>query len=137
MSRVQIASDTSPAVDDAPTGRFEPLGVRERARATGPFPKPVPGRHLAIDSGDEVLLVRLDRDVVHVGRAPSADIVLDAPTVSRRHAVIAQQDGETLVLDDRSRHGVLVNGERVSRGVLRAGDVIQLGAVTLRYVVVE
>jgi pSer/pThr/pTyr-binding forkhead associated (FHA) protein len=134
---VTIASDTSPAVQDAPTGRFEPLGVRERARATGPYPRPVPGRHLAIDSGDEVLLVRLDRDVLHVGRSPAADIVLDAPTVSRRHAVIAQQDGETLVLDDRSRHGVLVNGELVSRAVLQAGDVIQLGAVTLRYVVVE
>jgi pSer/pThr/pTyr-binding forkhead associated (FHA) protein len=134
---VSIAADTKPVRQDAPTGTLPPLGVRERARATGPFPKPVPGRHLAIESGGEVLLVRLDRDVLHVGRSPNADIVLDDATVSRRHAIIARQDGETVVLDDRSRHGVLVNGERVVRAVLRGGDVVQLGGVTVRYMVVE
>jgi pSer/pThr/pTyr-binding forkhead associated (FHA) protein len=110
------------------------LGVRERRRAVGPFPKPVPGRHLAIEDGGEILLVALDRDVLHIGRSPSADIVLDDATVSRRHAVIARQDGATVLLDDRSRHGVLVNGERIGRAVLRHGDEIHLGAVQLRYV---
>jgi hypothetical protein len=110
------------------------LGVRERARAVGPFPKPVPGRHLAIEDDDAVLLVALDRPILHVGRSPSADIVLDDATVSRRHAVIARQDGETVLLDDRSRHGVLVNGERVGRAVLRNGDTIHLGGVVMRYV---
>jgi FHA domain len=110
------------------------LGVRERARAVGPFPKPVEGRHLAIEVGDEVLLVALDRPVLHLGRSPSADIVLDDATVSRRHAVIAQQDGDTVLLDDRSRHGVLVNGERVGRAVLHSGDTIHLGSVVMRFV---
>jgi len=110
------------------------LGVRERARAVGPFPKPVPGRHLAIEDGDEVLLVALDRPVLHLGRSPSADIVLDDATVSRRHAVIARQDEATVLLDDRSRHGVLVNGERVGRAVLHNGDTIHLGGVVMRYV---
>jgi FHA domain len=110
------------------------LGVRERARAVGPFPKPVAGRHLAIEDGDEVLLVALDRDVLHLGRAPSADIVLDDATVSRRHAVIARQEGQTVLLDDRSRHGVLVNGERVGRAVLHNGDTIHLGSVVMRFV---
>jgi FHA domain len=117
---------------EAPTRPLH-LGVRERARAVGPFPKPVAGRHLAIEDGDEVLLVALDRDVLHVGRSPSADIVLDDATVSRRHAVIARQDGRTVLLDDRSRHGVVVNGERVGRAVLENGDTIHLGSVGMRY----
>jgi pSer/pThr/pTyr-binding forkhead associated (FHA) protein len=121
---------------DAPTRPLH-LGVRERRRAVGPFPKPVPGRHLAIEDGDEVLLVALDRPVLHLGRSPSADIVLDDATVSRRHAVIAQQDGESVLLDDRSRHGVLVNGERVGRKVLVSGDLIHLGSVAMRYVEVD
>jgi pSer/pThr/pTyr-binding forkhead associated (FHA) protein len=100
----------------------------------GPFPKPVAGRHLAIEDGDEVLLVAIDRDVLHVGRSPSADIVLDDATVSRRHAVIARQDGQTVLLDDRSRHGVVVNGQRVGRAVLHNGDTIHLGSVAMRYV---
>jgi pSer/pThr/pTyr-binding forkhead associated (FHA) protein len=122
--------------DAAVDGATRPLhlGVRERRRAVGPFPKPVPGRHLAIEDGDEVLLVALDHDVLHVGRSPSADIVLDDATVSRRHAVFARQDGETVLLDDRSRHGVLVNGERVGRAVLRNGDTIHLGSVAMRFV---
>jgi pSer/pThr/pTyr-binding forkhead associated (FHA) protein len=89
---------------------------------------------LAIEDGDEVLLVAIDRDVLHVGRSPSADIVLDDATVSRRHAVIARQDGQTVLLDDRSRHGVVVNGQRVGRAVLHNGDTIHLGSVAMRYV---
>lgn len=121
------------ATVDGPTRPLR-LGVRERRRAIGPFPKPVPGRHMAIEDGDEVLLVALDRDVLHVGRSPSADIVLDDATVSRRHAVIALQDGRTVLLDDRSSHGVLVNGERTQRAVLRNGDLIHLGSVAMRFV---
>jgi len=135
MPRVTTASPhSSPDSSVAASTRPLHLGVRERARAVGPFPKPVPGRHLAIEDGDEVLLVALDRPVLHLGRSPSADIVLDDATVSRRHAVIARQDEATVLLDDRSRHGVLVNGERVGRAVLQNGDTIHLGGVVMRYV---
>ena len=121
---------------DCPTGQLR-LGVRDRRRAIGPFPKPVPGRHLAIEDGGEVLLVTLDRPVLHVGRSPSADIVLDDASVSRRHAVLVREGENTVLLDDRSRHGVIVNGERVGRAVLRSGDDIRLGGVPLRYLEVD
>jgi pSer/pThr/pTyr-binding forkhead associated (FHA) protein len=141
MDRVTLASSHMPPDatdaprldDDAPTRPLR-LGVRERRRAIGPFPKPVPGRHLALEDGDQVLLVALDRPLLHIGRSPSADIVIDDASVSRRHAVIVRQEGETVLLDDRSRHGVLVNGERVNRAVLRDGDLIHLGGVAARYV---
>src|SRR3954470_18466776 len=86
---------------EAATSQLPRLGVRERRRALSRFPRLTPGRHLAIEDGDEVLVVGIDQDLLHVGRSPSADIVLDDATVSRRHAVIARQDGETLLLDDR------------------------------------
>jgi hypothetical protein len=124
---------TPQATVDGPTRPLH-LGVRERRRAVGPFPKPVLGRHLAIEDGDEVLLVALDREVLHVGRSPSADIVLDDATVSRRHAVIAVQNGQTVLLDDRSSHGVLVNGKRIQRAALHNGDLIHLGSVAMRFV---
>ena len=132
-------SDPTPAtpIADDGTAPLQPLGARERARAAGPFPKPAPGRHLAIEDGDGVLLVALDRPVLHLGRSTSADIVLDHATVSRRHAVIVQEAGATLLLDDRSRNGVLLNGEHVSRAELRHGDVIQLGRIVMRYLEVE
>jgi FHA domain len=119
------------------TDALQPLGARERARAAGPFPELAAGRHLAIEDGDGVLLVALDRPVLHLGRSTSADIVIDDATVSRRHAVIAQEGGVTVLLDDRSRNGVLVNGEHVSRAELRHGDLVQLGRVAMRYLEVE
>ena len=137
MRRVTIA----PANNGAPqqlagedrTDALPRLGVRERARAAGPFPKPALGRHLAIEDGAEVMIVALDRPVLHLGRSTSADIVVDHATVSRRHAVIALQGEEAVLLDDRSRNGVLLNGEPVSRAILRNGDVIQLGEVVMRF----
>ena len=116
------------------TGVLPRLGVRERARAVSRFPKPTPGRHLAVEDGGDVVLVALDRAVLHLGRSPSADIVLDHATVSRRHAVLSEEDGHTVLLDDRSRNGVLVNGERIGRAILRDGDVIHLGSVVMRFV---
>ena len=115
------------------TGVLPHVGVRERARAVGRFPKPTAGRHLAIEDGDDVVLVSLDRPVLHAGRSPSADIVLDHVTVSRRHAVFSTESEGIVLLDDRSRNGVLVNGERVGRALLRDGDLIQLGEVAMRY----
>jgi pSer/pThr/pTyr-binding forkhead associated (FHA) protein len=127
--------DTAPALPAAErTGVLPRLGVRESARAVGRFPKPTPGRHLAIEDGGDVVLVALDRPVLHLGRSPSADIVLDHVTVSRRHAVLSAEEGGTVLLDDRSRNGVEVNGERVGRALLRNGDVIHLGEVVMRYV---
>jgi pSer/pThr/pTyr-binding forkhead associated (FHA) protein len=112
----------------APVPRF---GVRARAAAR--FPQAGPGRHLAIEDGSEVVLVALDRPVLHLGRSTSADVVLDHATVSRRHAVIAEEGDRMVLLDDRSRNGVLLNGEHVSRAPLSDGDVIQLGSVVMRY----
>ena len=132
---------TAPSHETAPdlpagerTGALPRLGVRDRARAVDRFPKPTPGRHLAIEDGDDVVLVALDRPILHAGRSPSADIVLDHVTVSRRHAVFSTEDEGIVLLDDRSRNGVLVNGERVGRALLRDGDVIHLGEVVMRYV---
>jgi FHA domain len=135
MARVTTApaNQTPQLAGEERTAPLPRLGVRERARAAGPFPKPPPGRHVAIEDGDSVMVVALDRPVLHFGRSTSADIVLDDATVSRRHAIIAQQGGEAVLLDDRSRNGVLLNGERVSRAVLRDGDAIQLGQVVMRY----
>jgi pSer/pThr/pTyr-binding forkhead associated (FHA) protein len=132
MTAPATAPSTSTPLEAA-TAPLPQLGVRERRRAVGRFPKPVPGRHLAVEDDGEFVLVALERPVLHIGRSPSADIVIDDASVSRRHALIVQEDGQTILLDDRSRHGVLVNGERVTRAVLRSGDAIRLGAVELRY----
>jgi hypothetical protein len=98
------------------------------------LPELEPGRYLALeDAGDQVVL-GLGEASVRVGRSPAADLVIDDASVSRRHAVVIRRDDRTVILDDRSRNGVVVNGARVQDAVLRDGDEIALGNVALRYV---
>jgi pSer/pThr/pTyr-binding forkhead associated (FHA) protein len=72
--------------------------------------------------------------VLRIGRSPAADILLDDPSVSRRHAVLVHRGGRAVLLDDRSLNGVFVNGERVGEAALHDGDAIVIGHVSLRYV---
>jgi pSer/pThr/pTyr-binding forkhead associated (FHA) protein len=116
------------------TGTLPRIPERERRRAARTMPRLAPGRYLAIDDGDEVVLLPLDREFVHIGRNPASDIVLDDASVSRKHALIARRGERTVVLDDRSRNGVHVNGVRVNEAELRDGDAIACGHVTLRFI---
>jgi ABC-type multidrug transport system fused ATPase/permease subunit len=58
------------------------------------------------------------------------DVLMDAPLVSRRHAVVRPVDGGLEIDDLGSTNGTWVNGERIE-GVTRlaAGDVIGVGSV--------
>src|SRR3954447_13141736 len=126
-----------PQHPDAPTqetGTLPRLPERERRRASLTMPRISSGRYLAVEDGDEVVLMALDADVVHVGRSPAAEIVLDDASVSRRHALLTRRGERTMILDDRSLNGLQVNGVRVSESELKDGDTIVIGHVALRYV---
>ena len=71
---------------------------------------------------------------MHIGRSPSANIVLDDASVSRRHALIARRGERTVILDDRSLNGVTVNGKRVVARPSYDGDSVAVGRVQLRFV---
>lgn len=93
-----------------------------------------PGYHLARrDDGGAVEVFLIERGWTRIGRSANADLRLDDPSVSRRHALIVAEPGKELrVLDDRSLNGVLVNGEPVEWGALRDGDELSIGRFRLR-----
>jgi pSer/pThr/pTyr-binding forkhead associated (FHA) protein len=65
------------------------------------------------------------------GRGEENHVVLDNPTVSRRHAIFAAGSGRWHVMDTGSLNGTFVNGERIPFGValpLRHGDRVSLGS---------
>lgn len=64
-----------------------------------------------------------------VGRAPRADFVVDAPLVSRLHCRLTLQSDGLLVEDLESTNGTYVNGERVTKLVMRNGDALRVGRV--------
>jgi predicted nucleic acid-binding Zn-ribbon protein len=93
---------------------------------------PGAGFCLAFEIEGEARLVPIDHGWTRIGRSGSADIQLDDPTVSRRHALIVRTPGEALrALDDRSLNGLFVNGEKVDWIALGDGDELEIGRYRL------
>lgn len=57
----------------------------------------------------------LDAAPLVIGRSPQCDLVIDDPSVSRRHAEVYQQNGQYYVRDLNSRNGTLVNGAEIAK----------------------
>jgi serine phosphatase RsbU (regulator of sigma subunit) len=71
---------------------------------------------------------------VVIGRNPPADLILEGPTVSRRHCRLELLDGKLQVGDLASTNGTFVNGERVTEPVpLDDGAILGIGVYRLRY----
>ena len=68
-----------------------------------------------------------------IGRSRDADLTLDDPNVSRRHAELRREEGSWVVADLASTNGVKVNGRRVAEHRLTPGDEITLGLETLHF----
>lgn len=94
---------------------------------------PGPGRYLACsDDGVEVEIHPVESGWTRIGRSVAADVRLDDPSVSRRHALLVYEPDQSLrVLDDRSLNGVFLNGEIVEWGKLADGDELRIGRFRL------
>ena len=69
-----------------------------------------------------------------IGRSPDNDIVLDDSFVSHHHVLIYQRENAYIAEDLGSRnHTYLNDGQLSGRAYLRAGDVLRIGAVSLRF----
>lgn len=79
------------------------------------------------DSPSTLLFRLLPGSIKTVGRAPRADFVVDAPLVSRLHCRLTLQADGLLVEDLESTNGTFVNGERVTKLLLRTGDALKVG----------
>jgi adenylate cyclase len=67
-----------------------------------------------------------------IGRAPTCDIVIIAPGVSRQHAKLKLAGGLCVLADTGSRYGTELNGlPLLGETALKAGDVFRCGQVTL------
>ena len=70
-----------------------------------------------------------------IGRSPDNDIFLDDVTVSRKHAVLVQSDGEFRIEDLGSLNGTFVNRRRIdSAARLQSGDEVQIGKYRLSFI---
>jgi hypothetical protein len=93
---------------------------------------PLSGRYVACKEDGELRIFPIPQGWTRIGRSAAADIRLDDPSVSRRHALIVSELPDSLrILDDRSLNGVFVNGEIVEWGRLEDGDELAIGRFRL------
>ena len=67
-----------------------------------------------------------------IGRSPGCPIRIGDATVSREHAMVWMKEDMPFMRDLGSQNGTRVNGKRVVECVMTAGDLIQLGHISLR-----
>lgn len=67
-----------------------------------------------------------------VGRAPTSDIPVFDPTISRRHAELVTDDRGVQVRDLGSSNGTFLNGSRIENGTVSVGDTVTFGKVAFK-----
>ena len=104
---------------------------------TGPASSPASGVFpvLVFVQGNEQRNMNLDHTPFTVGRKVDKDLVIADPRVSRDHAIIASENGQFYVLDQGSKHGTFVNGERIQRKILERNDRLEFGVRDVAYVI--
>jgi pSer/pThr/pTyr-binding forkhead associated (FHA) protein len=75
----------------------------------------------------------LDKDRITIGRRPDNDIQVDNLAVSGLHAVVTTIQNDSVVEDQHSTNGTMVNGQLVQKHLLQHNDVIELGKHKLRF----
>jgi len=77
----------------------------------------------------------LERERITIGRAEDCTISINHNSVSRLHCEVhALGEGRFEIVDKGSSNGVRVNGRELKRGIVEAGDIIELGDVRFRFV---
>src|SRR3954451_9264301 len=71
------------------------------------------------------------RGEMSVGRTEGNDLVLNHPSVSRKHARFEARDGHWWIIDLKSTNGVKVNGNLITESAVSPGDKILIGSVQL------
>ena len=106
--------------DDTPAEALESLGVQ--------------GPALVVRSGGGRAgeMFSLDGETT-IGRSPDCGIFLDDVTVSRKHAILRERDGNFFIEDQGSLNGTFVNRKRVESAQLEDGDEVQVGKYRLTY----
>jgi pSer/pThr/pTyr-binding forkhead associated (FHA) protein len=117
-----------PSAPAAPPSRKTVL-ISEQQRA------PVVGWLVAMNGSQRGRDFRIHDGQNVLGSAPDADVQLNDPTVSGKHASLRYKDGKFYLVDLDSSNGTFLNGkpEPIAREELHDNDTIRAGELILKF----
>ena len=120
-----IISTAEPSVPQSPPEKFAPARTQPASIEEQPSPR--------VAGPGTIVLRAAQIPVIRLGRAPDNNFILDAPSVSRHHAVLSYEHGAQPVLTDLgSTNGTFVNGQLLTEPhQLSPEDLIFLGGFLL------
>lgn len=75
----------------------------------------------------------ITKQTTTIGRHTDNDLVLKNTSVHRHHALLNKgPDGHLVIIDLETDNGILINGQRKEKSILKFGDLIELGEVRMR-----
>jgi hypothetical protein len=96
------------------------------------------GPHLAFgQSPENLVLLPLRERITHIGRSLTSHVRLEDFRISRDHAILVRHGEIMRLLDNRSANGTFVHGRRTAATTLHDGDLLQVGPLTMRYVLID
>jgi hypothetical protein len=127
------------AATSAETG-VPPEGGSESQRSTVPLRAAPVALLRAVSAPHEEHLLHAGK--TEIGALPPAQIIIDRPEISSRHASLecrSREDGswQFTIADHDSTNGTFVNGERVKNEELAIGDRLRFADVEFRLLLVE
>jgi pSer/pThr/pTyr-binding forkhead associated (FHA) protein len=122
--RLELVDDATLPVAAVPGAPPAPAPAHQRPNRLVVVVGPVPGAEFP-----------LDKESFTIGRSEEATISINHSSVSRVHAeLIPIGNGRFEIVDKASANGIRINGVELKRGILEAGDALELGDVRMRFV---
>ena len=127
----ELRSTEQPMPPEAAAPR-PPAAVTQRPATSTPGPE-APAGVASVTVGEDGHQVVLTGDRVAIGRLDECEICLADANASRRHAAFVREGDDWAIEDLDSTNGTLLNGDPVTRELLRDGDAIEIGVTRLTY----
>ena len=109
---------------------------RANGNSQSPAPEQIPpAARIVIEVDGNVVNQRLlNKPTMTIGRLSSNDISVPSQRVSRLHAKILSSNGTWVIEDAESLNGLVYQGQRIDRLILRSGDRVFLSPhIVLQY----
>jgi pSer/pThr/pTyr-binding forkhead associated (FHA) protein len=84
--------------------------------------------------GADLVAHKLLGEVITIGRVPLNHVIIDNPTISAQHAILARLGDSYRLKDLHSTNGTQVNGVSITDAELNDGDKIRFGSVVAVFV---